>query len=132
MRKSMWISLAALLLLTNTAAFSAETKQVLVRGAGQENCAKWLRERANWLTGASQAYFNWTLGFIAAYNDFVHTQEPTNNSGVDFGLDSDPLLAWLDQYCRAQPGDTIYAASNALITDLKKRQQGSPSSPPSQ
>jgi len=115
------MALAAALLLNCSALAGPETKQVLVRGAGQETCAKWLRERANWITGSSHAYLNWILGFIAAYNDFVHTQEPANSAGIDSGMESDPLVAWIDQYCRAHPQDAIYAVSTALINDLKKR-----------
>ena len=106
----------------NTPAFAQqETKQILVRGAGQETCAKWLRERANWITGSSHTYLNWILGFIAAYNDFVHTQEPASTAGIDVGIENDPLISWVDQYCRAHPQDAIYAVSTALINDLKKR-----------
>jgi hypothetical protein len=123
MRKYMWIF--ALLVLTSAGPAVADTKQLLVRGAGQENCARWLRERANWLTGASQAYLNWVLGFIAAYNDFVHTQQPAATAGVDVGVESDPIAAWIDQYCRANPEAAIYTASIALIKDLKDRRLAS-------
>jgi hypothetical protein len=64
---------------------------------------------------------NWILGFIAAYNDFVHTQEPASNAGIDVGIENDPLISWIDQYCRAHPQDAIYVVSTALINDLKKR-----------
>jgi hypothetical protein len=119
MRKYVWVF--GLLLLTSTEAPADDTKQLLVRGAGQENCARWVRERANWLTGASQAYLNWVLGFIAAYNDFVHTQQPAATAGVDVGVESDPIAAWIDQYCRANPNAAIYTASTALINNLKDR-----------
>ena len=122
MAKHLWmIFFAALVVFSGPAAAQQDTKQVLVRGAGQETCAKWLRERSNWITGSSHSYLNWILGFIAAYNDFVHTQEPASNAGIDVGVENDPLISWIDQYCRAHPQDAIYAVSTALINDLKKR-----------
>jgi hypothetical protein len=119
MRKYMWVF--GLLVLTSGGVTATDTKQLLVRGAGQENCARWVRERSNWLTGASQAYLNWVLGFIAAYNDFVHTQQPAATAGVDVGVESDPIAAWIDQYCRAHPDAALYTASAALINNLKDR-----------
>ena len=113
--------LAAVFLLCGSAPLGAETKQVFVRGAGQETCAAWQSARSRWFLNSSPAYLNWVLGFIAAYNDFVHTQEPQNNSGVDLNLGNEPLAAWLDKFCRTNPSKTIYSASIALIDELKPR-----------
>jgi hypothetical protein len=51
----------------------------------------------------------------------VHTQQPAATAGVDVGVESDPIAAWIDQYCRAHPDAALYTASAALINTLKDR-----------
>jgi len=92
-------------------------QQVLVVGVGNGSCGKWIEDRRS----AGPSMFitqGWIAGYLTAYNNYA----PYANGNVSRGTDVDGLFAWIDRYCRANPLDSIFRASSALILDLEKRQ----------
>ncbi len=82
-------------------------------GTGNRLCSEWLqsRERNDADTVEMTA---WTLGFISAYNKYLHT-------GIDVagGLQAGDIHAAIDKHCRSRPFDSLSFATNALIERLK-------------
>jgi hypothetical protein len=60
---------------------------------------------------------SWSLGFVSAFNAYQLKQ----SEDVSKGTNNAGLLAWLDNYCRANPLDTISRATDALVLELLKR-----------
>ena len=100
------------------------THAVAVGGTGREPCAAWTQDRnAEKEPGrqTSEGRIEWISGFFSAVNLFA---EPSGNlhGGID---DRDGMLSWIDNYCRAHPGDPLFAAAANLVLQLR-RQSASP------
>jgi hypothetical protein len=71
------------------------------------SCGSWTAARHN----RDQAYEFWVFGFISgiahAYSDV--TVDPFN------GMDGKGVRAWVDNYCRAHPIETIADAALAFV-----------------
>jgi hypothetical protein len=76
---------------------------------GHNSCGEWLEERA--IGHGNQAYEGWILGFLTGANAF---------SDEDFleQTDSHSVWAWVDNYCRAQPLDSLAQAVIKLRHEL--------------
>jgi hypothetical protein len=76
---------------------------------GHNSCGEWLEERA--ASHGNQAYEGWILGFLTGTNAF---------SDEDFleQTDSRSVWAWVDNYCRAQPLDSLATAALKLRYEL--------------
>jgi hypothetical protein len=85
-------------------------------GDGSNSCGAWTQERAT-DTQRVQLWKGWLLGFLSGANiwdsnaDFLLTQK----------LDAAALYAWMDNYCRAHPLDTVYFAAIKLVVELQSR-----------
>ena len=92
---------------------------VIVQGVGQESCEVWLDERQTALATGTPAWYHeqWVLGYITAFNRFVH-----DDSDVAVNLSEEKLFAWLDQYCSENPQQILSVAAEALISELRNRQ----------
>ncbi|HET7832130.1 MAG TPA: hypothetical protein VFK88_04110 [Gallionella sp.] len=104
-------ALAFTLLLFTTSSFAGE-----IQGAGSSTCGAWLQYR-----GANQYYgeLHWIQGFISSYNQYVYSGK--NPNGIFGSADSNALAAWMDNYCRANPLDTVYRGTLVLVDELKGR-----------
>lgn len=78
------------------------------------SCPKWTEERQG---KRSQILQFWLLGFVSGYN--VYGPEPTG--GAAAGVDSTGILAWVDQYCAANPLDSVVTAAIKLVGELDRR-----------
>ncbi len=92
---------------------------VTVQGVGQQSCEVWSDERQTALATGTLAWYHeqWVLGYITAFNRWVH-----DDSDVAVNLSDDKLFAWLDQYCAENPQQILSVAAEALISELRNRQ----------
>jgi hypothetical protein len=99
-----------LLLLICPAASHAET---IVWGPGNSSCGDWLRDRQrdSWGSVVKKA---WLSGYVTAYNNAYA-------GALIAGTDSEGMFAWVDNYCRSRPLDSIFQASNSLMLELVRR-----------
>ena len=104
--------LASLLMASSTSPTSAQRVAI---GEGIKSCGTWTKERQV-KSQASHMFATWVLGYASganwrAYPDPDFLAEP----------DAEGILAWVDNYCRAHPIDTIGKASEELIYFLERR-----------
>lgn len=91
---------------------------VQVLGHGAKSCGSWLQSR-NTQSYNEAAQTSWVMGFVTAFNNYGEPQPPSGN--ISGGTDADGLLSWIDAYCQANPLDTVFRASAALIRELQRR-----------
>lgn len=61
----------------------------------------------------------WVFGFLTAYNVYV----PHSGGDIARGADTEAVLAWVDNYCRANPLRPLLTAVTELIRELGQRDQ---------
>ena len=94
---------ALLFMLANNA--GVDTVQQLGKGTAS-TCGTWTAERKSstqWLSAG-----NWVLGFMSG---------PASALDRDLlgGLDSEAVMGWMDNYCRAHPLDQIAVGATRLL-----------------
>jgi hypothetical protein len=78
--------------------------EVATLGSGSNlSCGRWVERRK---TDSWHEQANWALGFLSGMAIGSTDLDPLN------GLDSDAVLNWLDNYCRANPLERF---SHALL-----------------
>jgi hypothetical protein len=103
------LPIAALLLLGWSASASAQ----MVLGPGVVSCGTWTSER-NEDRPTSRLTEAWVLGFVSAFT--VYGPQPSDD--ISKGTDANSLMAWIDDYCRANPLKDVSEATVALIREL--------------
>ena len=90
-----------------------------IKGAGAVTCGTYLQSRKDetWNTEV-----NWMLGFISSVNHYLYEGE--NEDGVFGNADVDALGAWMENYCRENPLDSVYAGTVLLVDELIERDTG--------
>lgn len=85
-------------------------------GAGNNSCESWQKEREK---GDSRAWQlqQWLLGYVSAYNNWVHTGQNVAN-----GTNAKGMFTWVDKYCADRPRDILATVVEELILYLKKNQ----------
>lgn len=80
-----------------------------------DSCASWTEARA---TGGSrrQEQEGWVLGFITGLNAFGR-----NSGNIAPGTTASGLLGWIDNYCKANPLDSVTTAGFKLADELTRR-----------
>ena len=109
LRKSLVVTVLGVMLLASS--WAAE-----IRGAGATSCGRWVEVRK---TNDHYSQLNWVLGFISAYNHYVHKGSEPN--GVFGEADHNALAVWLDNYCRTNPLSTLYKGAYELVAELRSR-----------
>lgn len=88
-----------------------------VLGPGNSSCGTWTEDRKEHdLLAIEDA--SWVQGFISGYNLFG-----PGSGNVTASTDSDGTMAWIDNYCVSHPLDSLDAATQNLIFELKSRRQ---------
>ena len=82
-------------------------------GVGSSSCAGWVTARKADDVRTVQ-YQEWLLGYISAYNNWVH-----KGRNIAGSTDKKGLLAWIDNYCREHGADPLALAAENLMLDLK-------------
>jgi hypothetical protein len=87
-----------------------------ILGQGTKTCGRWTADNkeASFGKNSNRA---WVLGFLTAYN--LISGRKGNN--VTASVDADGMMAWVDNYCAANPLESVSAASIALLTELTKK-----------
>ena len=88
----------------------------MIKGAGVSTCGAWLRYRSS---GLYYGELHWIQGFISSYNHYVKTGQ--NQNGIFGSADGKSIAAWMDNYCRANPLDSVYMGTIVLVDELKRR-----------
>jgi hypothetical protein len=106
------------MLLICTSAYAVDDNgKVYIRGAGTLSCGSWsIEHKKRSIKSFMQS--EWVFGFIGSYNNYVVKGSP----GVDEqSSDGAGIEAWVDNYCKKNPLETIYFASQQLIKALAGR-----------
>ena len=104
-RRPMRIVLACMVVAVLAPAEATMANNVI--GAGIDSCGRWTADRQP-VRGVSAAQDEqWVLGFLSAIG------YATADGPLD-GVDAQAVLAWVDNYCRANPLDHIMDAAHAF------------------
>ena len=87
----------------------------LIRGAGAASCGTWISERPLQSSPLRAMDESWVLGFLTGVNAM---RLAVGNSQIGLTTDANGLLAWVDNYCRANPLKSISDTALALATEL--------------
>ena len=91
---------------------SARAEDVQLLGAGAEStCETWLSDRQSLVSSKME---NWALGYLSG----AATWSP--DLDTLHGLDSDAVLHWLDDYCRANPTGQFTEALRQFVNEHRK------------
>lgn len=82
-------------------------------GVGTSSCTGWTTARKADDVRTVQ-YQEWLLGYISAYNNWVH-----KGQNVAGNTDKKGLLGWIDDYCRQNGADPLAQAAEALMLHLR-------------
>src|SRR3954468_437721 len=104
--------LAALIFASTNTASPAEQRTVM--GSGNLSCGAWTQERRA-RSPRSQGMEAWVTGYATGQN-----WATTSQSDFLIKPDAAGMFGWIDNYCRSNPLQTIRAASEALISTLRR------------
>jgi hypothetical protein len=93
---------------------------VIAFGIGGRSCGNWTQWRQSKSVNAGLST-QWVAGFLSGKNtqsDFSNPQDDPLR-GADFA----GLMAWIDNYCSSHPLESIHAAANMLMDELRARAQ---------
>ena len=92
-----------------------------IRGEGNFNCPDYVAARQ---TNNAKLYssISWVQGFITGVNYQYALPEDTD-SFIGRDLTAASLVTWLETYCRANPQDYLADAAEALVAELKEKNQ---------
>jgi len=91
-----------------------------VKGEGNFSCPDYVAaKRSN--TAKLYSSVTWVQGFISGLNYQAALEEGADSFvGQEFPATS--IVSWLENYCREQPQDDLSDAAEALVVELKERQ----------
>jgi hypothetical protein len=109
--------LPLLLAIVPILAFAAGDDIVIV-GAGTQDCAAWQEARDQHDESVDLFLASWVQGFLSGMN----AQRQVGGSGEMVALpESDALLASVDRHCQAHPDHTVFQASLVLYQSLQQK-----------
>jgi hypothetical protein len=116
-----WMVLGAALMAGGYAAEAAEGRsQFMVLGAGFSSCESWTNDRG--VDGANSRYKEqWVLGYITAMNNWVLPADRGAARDLAEGTGAEGLLAWMDEYCAANPQTNVGNAVALLGSEFQDR-----------
>lgn len=97
--------LAAVVAALSSGVASAHT----IRGVGESTCVEWSAHLTDPTVRGAQT--QWVLGYLSA-EGFEYRGDMLRRADVD------DVTAWLDNYCKEKPLDTIYKATVRLGAEL--------------
>jgi hypothetical protein len=113
--------LATLLVAATLVTFSEvpALSKITIIGLGTQSCGNWTEERRSKGSPAEMALTTWVVGYLSGVNEVLN--EAYKQPDLLQAKDVTAYWAWIDNYCRANPLDTVYLASTNLVKDLIKR-----------
>jgi hypothetical protein len=106
------------LLMAGSLAMISETAPAGSRvyiGDGVNSCGAWTQERAR-ESPRVQLWKGWILGYVSGANTPAEHPEIISSA-----IDGPAVWAWVDNYCRSNPLETIQVAAMALVRELLHR-----------
>ena len=101
----------AAVLATGDRATAADTHRM--EGNGNASCGNWMAARASapgdGLARDHPLQVQWVFGFLTGVGVFGRTFDPLKN------VDAQGVLAWMDNYCQANPIDSIATAAADFV-----------------
>jgi hypothetical protein len=85
---------------------ATEAKAFLIIGAGVDSCRTWIDDRSQRNAGSLQDE-QWVLGLLSGVA-LADASDPLK------GMDTQGVWAWIDNYCRAHPIETIAHAAESF------------------
>jgi len=98
------------------ASLEASAQDRIIFGEAGTSCRTWTQARQTKSRKAGLSA-QWVAGYLSGSN--VEADHPDVLVGTDF----DGLMAWIDNYCRANPLDLVGTAALKLFDELKSRAQ---------
>ena len=118
-------TLAALAVIIATAAHAEplppaqDQDWVIAFGIGGRSCGNWTQWRQSKSVEAGLSA-QWVVGFLSGKNQCISCNPQDDPlRGADFV----GLMAWIDNYCSSHPLESIHAAGNMLMEELRARAQ---------
>lgn len=115
MRNRSFISLGFLALIMSSTAMANATAPAIY-GAGYLTCSSWSEARGQPHNPVVPLAQTWVLGFLSAMDGATHYI--SHDTKRLRHVDVDSVDGWLDDYCRANPADTIALAAARLTNQL--------------
>ncbi len=106
---------AAIMLVAASLEASAQDRMIF--GEAGTSCRTWTQARQTKSRKAGLSA-QWVAGYLSGSN--VEADHPADVLG---GTNFDGLMAWIDNYCRANPLDLVGTAALKLFDELKSRAQ---------
>jgi hypothetical protein len=107
---------AAIMLVAASLEASAQSR--IIFGEAGTTCGTWTQARQTKSRKAGLSA-QWVAGYLSGSNVQAGDNYPDALVGTDF----DGLMAWVDNYCRANPHDLVGTAALKLFDELKSRAQ---------
>lgn len=110
------VAAAVMLIITSAEASAQGDGYKLIFGQGIVSCGAWTQARQSNPQRAGLSA-QWIAGFLSGINK--------ESDAVDFleGSDFDGITAWIDNYCKSKPLETIGTAAGQLMLELRQRAQ---------
>jgi hypothetical protein len=99
------------------ASLEASAQDRIIFGEAGTSCRTWTQARQTKSRKAGLSA-QWVAGYLSGSN--VEADHPAD---VLVGTNFDGLMAWIDNYCRANPLDLVGTAALKLFDELKLRAQ---------
>jgi hypothetical protein len=91
-------------------------RTIMLLGAGSVSCGTWTQESRR-QSSTYATYAQWVLGYLTASNAYLLTHDES----VAKGMDNIALLAWIDNFCAANPLENIAHATEKLLQVAMKK-----------
>src|SRR5690349_6738698 len=104
-------ALIALLAAPAALSYAGSAPEITTVGAGGDTCRQWTQAIKE--PSARYQYRQWLFGFISGYNWRDASKQIVPH-------DSGEVLAWVDEFCKANPEAPIYIAAGNLAGRLAK------------
>jgi hypothetical protein len=111
-------AIAGGVLLASLIAATASAQEYIIFGEGFGSCGSWTNARQA-RTVESGLKFQWLAGYLSGLNAAPHATARDPLSGTD----AKALMAWIDNYCAANPLDALIIAAGKLMDELRVRAQ---------
>ena len=113
------VMLSAIFLAGASASATAEISDGGRLGVGQGANSCWAWTRSHEAKAATQGlYTQWVAGFVSGVS--WETDDPDILTGMDF----DGLMAWVHDYCKANPLAKVTTGAAMLVQELRARRHG--------
>ena len=106
--------LLAVMMLISISAWAVD-KDDYYKSFGHQSCGRYIeiRKVRGW---ERTARFYWVAGYITAYNGWI-----PDTYSIAGSSDIESIMLWLDNYCGANPVNSITVAMEHLIAELRPK-----------